>query len=856
MNPNQDPHIKGYYLAADVNHDFGKNVPTQYNFGAEQAAVKAPPPPDGRKSLEEDDAVAYIENHDLKDSDGKEFVELGKERRNKRIVFTLPTQTSAFQSSAIPTLYPGGNDKIGIVQDAGKFITPFLGAKNVLTFGSILDPAGKPIDPKDDPIWFKPNSDTGITLSLDKFGFDTNKINKIEISNLRAGLVSSTFVMKDSSRLDAITMKPSGTAPTGSKPINNTEIEKSGFYTSIAKANEIEKNQAAKALGPNRRYLFNVGKTLGDLTLVASCMPKFHDGTSNIYYGVGGAPGQWLDWNSGAVVQAPQVLVLKTGDRLNALRAHMENVPNILEQQASKGRPVKQFMFTPGKLTGKDIYDAVVGGYTSLEENVKKRYDTLIASFRKLLQPDGSVKSEYTIFTETPTIQAKDSAGLKAAGKLILIIIRCLEALRDELVTWLQTRKPSAQPPDADLEALQTQYNVDVEFCTRVAPQTQDILYTKAGVTKVQLKIVVSQVKGAPGNCPINTSLDISLWNAFRKLINGGGSAGIRSIIGTDVYNRFLFPVSELVDTVAELGELKGGKQRGGDIQLEEDALLARFVNSKFVEPTEVGGGQEGGTDITIQIRPAACEIVKDKKDKPRPEKYLECYYPADENVRLFEDEFPLLSLFRTYIKDTFNIQSDQQFLVACYDVYLKRKQKTIVDDVLLNNFLEEFKRLYEKPPEGGLPMFTFEGGDPRWENPETPVTTFGVCAFNAFTYYINSVNARSLGFTNIPEQPNDNIEPSELADITDSSERTFTVLETLFIQRIMKEGPYLRGFRTGNITINQANISKRSGAFADTVRLGFDQEPEEQEECDESSGPGCAIMGGLRRRRPLYTNA
>jgi len=780
-----DPHIRGYYLSADVAHDFGPDVlqKSSYNYGGPTANAKLP----GTPKIEEDAAVEFIEET-AKTNRGNEFIENGKARRSKRIIFTKPTKTAAFSVSSVPILFGGGNDKIGIVQDAGSFITGFLGAKNVITFGSILDPAGKPISKDDAPIWYRPPDGSIATIPLGPFGFDTKKIEYITVSGLTAGLVSSTFklgVEGKGKTYDAVTMKEykNTATPLGKKPINNTKIETSGFYTSIAKAESATKS-TSKGIEAPPGYLFNVGKTLGDAALVASAMPSFRSNdetttSANPFYGIGTAKGKggWYDWINGEPVQAPSILMLKTGDRLNALRAQMENVPNILEQQAGKGRTVKQYLFTPGQADPKAIESAVIQGYGNLKTNVAGRYDALIQNFNKCLLPNGSLNPLYTIFTETPTIQPKDTEGLVLAGTLIKMINDRLLALKEDVVEWLTER---SQYNPKDLETFQTNYNSDVETCTRVAPQTTDVLYSKQGNIKVKLKIVVSQVpKVIPDGytCPLKVSLDISLWNAFLKLQRNGGNKGLSAILGTDIYKRFLIPIESIVPMPNEL------KQRGGGVgislaqpqaaepeDLEEKQLLTEFVN--YVNPSPKEGGMSGGDKPAVRV---AYSELKSRYS-------TEDVFPNNE----FAIEFPLVSQFHDYVTETLSVKELSNTLLAIYDISLNRGgNTTIVDDTFLNEFLKEVDYLTSEEDivEGKkvkkVPLVQFSKGQEA-----TKETTGGTAAFNAFTYYINQENANTFGFVDrIPETPDENTE----ATYEDGSIPSFKTLEDLFLEKAKK---------------------------------------------------------------------
>jgi hypothetical protein len=863
MNPTQDPHIKGYYLSADVAHDFGADTlrETPYNHGGPDANTKVPPKGTNPK-LDEDAAVEYIEEKAI-NGDQTEFIENGQARRSKRIVFTIPTKTSTFKESSVPVLFEGGNSQIGIVQDAGKFITIDLGAKNVLTFGSILDPAGKPIDKVDNPIWYSPvpvsKAETaGITIPLQHFGFDTRMISSIQVANMRAGTVSSAFLLQDGRVLDAVSMKPlaPGTKP-ASKPINNTKIEKAGFYTSINQANNSALNPDARdAIRNGFGYLFNVGKTLGDLALVASCMPGFRGGSSNVYYGIGAGPASsrdgpgWLNWSTGEPEAPPSILMLKTGDRLNALRAQMENVPNILEQQAGKGRTVKQYVFTPGKADPNAIIQALDRGYKELISSATTRYNTLIQNFNNCLLPDGSLNPAFTVFTETPVIKSTDVAGLQAAGLLVRSINVYLNRLRDIIVEWLSAHVKTiseaipmiktlpVEQAIEQIEKIQTQYNSDVETVTRVTPQTTDVIYTKRGTRKVMLKIIVSQLpKTIPPNfsCPLRVSLDISLWNAFSKLQNGGGVNGMKSLFGTDFHKRFVLPLESILppppgSPFEQLTTLKGGGPREdylAAVAQEEESQLEEFVAVNSRHELAGGGPQKGGV-VYIDV------------DSTN----LDTQYPTLESVK---DTFPLIGSFWEYMAATLNITDRKELLIGCYSVYLGKESGTIIDDEFLNKFLIDFDRLYSINPYTGESFVMFRGG----KYIPAGYSTGGVDIFNAFTCRTNFENALEFGFIGpIPEEPDDNTEPvlATQEEVATSGGVMFARLERKFIERARTDIGALieRAGGQQKIQFKRGSIQSSKGSFGETVKL-----PESPEAGMEMSSMG----GSLRGRRPLYSN-
>jgi hypothetical protein len=241
-------------------------------------------------------------------------------------------------------------------------------------------------------------------------------------------------------------------------------------------------------------------------------------------------------------------------------------------------------------------------------------------------------------------------------------------------------------------------------------------------------------------------SLDISLWNAFRKLEKNGGGKGLRAIIGTDVYNRFMVPISSLVGIP---NELKGGDiQRGGG---DEEDLLNEFVNYVSGSPDD-DAVMTGGAPVSVD-----------------DSNLISRYSPTE-----FEIEFPLVSLFGKYVSENLNVQDFKQTLIAIYDVELNYGgQTTIVDDTFLNEFMREVGRLKQQDP----PLMTFLGGQAARGH-----TTSGTAAFNAFTYYINRMNTVDSGF--IGRLP---VEPDESTPIVSGNENTpptFLVLERLFLEK------------------------------------------------------------------------
>ena len=528
-------------MYADIRHDFGGNVPSLYNIGG-----------DVKSKFTEDEAVEFFQ-----EDPSAVWINERDARIADKIIFTIPKKSSVFNGKSPVTLYPAGNEYVGIVQDAGEFITSELGAQHVLTFGSILDPAGKPNSRSANPIWFRPKTNT-VTIPLNIFGFDPDVIESIEISNLTAGTVRASFNVPGGT-IDAIGLDPLIPGRRGAKPLNQTKIEVAGFFTSIEQASSISEN--LNALSTNKTIqrnikdnlvFFFIGKTLGDTMLVASAMDTF-PGTniSNPYTGLGNSSGQWLDWISGDLVpNPPRILMLKTGDRLNHIRAFIMGVPSILEQQVSKGRTVKQYEFIPGRADPESAKRSILQGYGKLiSDTIPSRFDRLKVEFFSCLDETGYSFEETTTFSEEDEIKLTDRSGRAAAGALVRLICGILEALKLRIINWTKNRAvAAAKIPAAGLADLSMNYSSDTEVLLRSIPLTESIFVQKGSVKKLSMKIVISQVpKGdaTSKNVPITRSMDLSIRGAFRKLVRGTPDSLAR-LAGTDVYNRFFVPAYEM----------------------------------------------------------------------------------------------------------------------------------------------------------------------------------------------------------------------------------------------------------------------------------------------------------------------
>lgn len=435
-------------------------------------------------------------------------------RRSKLFSFSINKGTESFQNWKSPRLYEAGNDRIGIVQDAGKFITGLLGAQNVVTFGHVLDPAGTPIDPKSKPILFLPPLGTHVDIQLQQFGFNPAIIPKISIGNFTAGTVTCTWDYNGRT-LDAVAKREvvAGT-PLLPKQINNPRTENAGFFVSRADATG-EGNLAGIAdLRP-----YKIGKTLGDTLLVASAMQTFGGGVVNPFCGIGpvAQAGAWQGFGAGApaVAPVPTILALKTGDRLNHLRAILKDVPSILEKPATAGRG-RLFEFFPGNVDEALLLETLRASVTALPAEVDRRYTQLINQFRAAA-PAGVLNADYAQFAAGNA--SLSGLGLRYGGEVFTMIADRLELLRLRIRGLFAAEDVAFKAREGDVPARMQEYQKLNEFVNRLAPPTAEIL-TNRGFVNQNIVIITAPSGGYSPGTPFAgiQPVKIMLHSIFTKI--------------------------------------------------------------------------------------------------------------------------------------------------------------------------------------------------------------------------------------------------------------------------------------------------------------------------------------------------
>lgn len=739
----------GQHLFADIIHDFPGFRGPFYNIGGDLRTLPPPQP-----------AVYYSENATSDRLLGMAAANPAfAARLNQKIVFTIPKTTSTFQKTEPPLIFQGGNEYAGIVQDAGEYITDFLGAKNVITFGSILDPASKPIGPTKNAIWYDVEPETNVTIPLSEFGFDPAIIQSITVGNLRGGgIVSAIFTTGGGAQYDAVKMVAYDPASPGSKPINNTKVEVSGFFTSIEGANL---KALSRNLPPNQSVFFNIGKTLGDVMLVASIMPSFSDGTINNVFVQPG--GQWRMFaNDEATADVPQILVLKTGDILNHTRAILKNVPSILERQAGAGRVVKQYEFVPGYADPDAIYASFGQGYTKLVSDVTETYNTLINSFTECVS-GGMLTPGRSDFSGSGDV-VRTEGGRQRAAVIIEQITNGLGVLRDRVADYYTKRGTTALSLEKEQnDKIRDLYEIDLASFKFFVPQTLEVFDIRKNLMKP--KIIVAQVpKGLPPGSavplPIGSTIEISMWNAFTKL-DASRSRDLNElfveIANTDLGKKFfaripapeLLPApaqvvppqpitpetgQEILDTVSKIvedvvrtdpdAELKSIEEIVGDLGAEPVVSFgeADQIDTIDADRELVGGGSSRKLRLDKEFKTELSNFWKTGYHyESIPETmYLFMFYLK--NYPYFTEKSEIIA-FNCVIEvcETGMSRSSEDF-------------KTVLDVDLFEALVNDVSSIRRK--------FQIEPAPKRWGDNSIP-TLASVLLFNAFTCHVNCENAK-----------------------------------------------------------------------------------------------------------------
>lgn len=381
-----------YHLKADIKHDFG-DIELIEATSEDMITGNTPP-----WSLKENDVMTnFLEKFEP----GKNDI-----RKRNKIDFKLSEKTDLFPQQGIDTIFNPFNgvsaSEIGVLQDAGFQLYRAMGAINLITFGSILDQAGKPRE----NAYIFPSTST-LTFPLCTFGFNPDNIGNITLSNFTGNSVECKFETK---------FENGGSG--GPILLNKNQ----GDFQSIAEVKKLQNNAKKRGI---------IGKALGDALQVISLVPK-----------IGTIANSLCPLNQVKSLENPENIVpmkkviFNTGDRLAHARAYAFGVPSVYSAPSKKG--IREFEYIPGidfKLTKDDLnryYATLIGELTSYVEKV---YNDLINHLSTEVLKGG----KFDVNMSKKSGQNMITRNIDYATILIKLLITNIGKIRDNVKKYCES---------------------------------------------------------------------------------------------------------------------------------------------------------------------------------------------------------------------------------------------------------------------------------------------------------------------------------------------------------------------------------------------------------------------------------
>lgn len=723
--------LNGLHLHADVEHDFGVVNPPYYIQHPEFTI----------STMKNEDVVS-----DFFKTDPQNIIPLRQQRLEYSTKFTNSFRTESFQEWKKNCLSSVGNSVVGIVHDAGTFVADTFGAYNLITFGSIIDPACKPLSEDQHPIYFKNNENTRnrLYLKLVSFGFDPNIIDAVMVKDLKMDKVSCVFytpqVVYDATNPETTTKNIGEESDEKIKKLSQKPINyPSGFLTSIAKA--IKQTDIK----------YKIGKSLGDTLLVVSAMPKL---PTNDGKGVFDNPylteGKWVDENQKEVVPQPQVAVLKTIDRLNHIRAFIKGVPSILEQpkNISKKRPndstqnsnakkqkggeiitdkaleiVSRCEFIPGLPTNEnELAKKLEETIISTKNKFVELYDTLINELQSCIE-NGNLKKEVSKLSQGKDAVIQTDLGLELAGNLFTEkLIPGVEIIKFKvLLNFYDILDEFDATPNVS-EKIRISSKANRLF-TLFSPKRTSI-FTDNKVIYEDGVILANIPKKSPvlfGDKEFSGSIKIVLHDLFKYYYGNikPEDNGNPDITSSKLYKFFLSVFDE-----TDFAEGKLTTDYKELIPLKKEEVVKEKVRNKLnktvLKNREVSIDQEKITKELEDNSGKAEDYAVGNHNQSIAEEYIN------------EENTPTLNLFVKYCITTFGTSLQRATGWAVAITKQLHNGAVFLDDYLSRNIAREVELAGQQ--------LSQKGG-------ENGKKDYAICVFNAFVCYVNKQNARVFGY-------------------------------------------------------------------------------------------------------------
>jgi hypothetical protein len=471
-----------YHLKADMEHDHSETRPKKSIFEADQFPELENLVPRAMKGSLNEDSVRdfFVEGVTPLDSS----IPNKKERAELRTRFVMPPETSDTYSADFSKLFQpfGGltNEKVGVLQDAGVQIYKLMGARNIITYGSILDQASKP--KKDAYYFFNKDASVKIELNPADFGFDTTIVKSITVNKFSGQQATCEC-----------SFNINGVRRGTERPI---ELNKrNGDFKCVDEVRqtwtEIKAKKGAGGYTAEQlvdAYAAFVGKALGDILLVASL------DINDPLYPVGEKLTPLLSTKAGTI-QVEQVL-LNTGDRLNHVRAFIRNVHSMYSS-ANPNTKLRTYEFLPGSMEAivpRTLATAAVAAPAPAPVKT-------VTNRERIRMMKNAVKTVYERYTNllkhldtiTPALTKRDGGGVYVEAEKadeLAIFINDLKLTVDALRTYvgfyyLVFYRAHEKETETDPEVLTEICDILLREVTFLAPQFETTLKKNDSVVPI-----------------------------------------------------------------------------------------------------------------------------------------------------------------------------------------------------------------------------------------------------------------------------------------------------------------------------------------------------------------------------------
>lgn len=716
----------GQHLRADYLHD-ELNPTIPYNIGGNTDAARHQKEDGTVKEFSELEFFEYAKR--LKQDDPT-----FQSRLNSMVSFTVPVRTGTYAQKA-PPFTQVGNENIGIITDNGEFMThDYFGAMHVVSFGNVFDPAGTPITPKDQPIYYKSGENPNIYIDLQQFGFAPERIRGVWVADISGGkYVRSAWVNGEYQVLDPMTA-PGGNAtketiPAAVRPnIPSTDLYNRDWVARnlpIPKTINVVGGLYA-SIGTSASDNKKIGKTLGDTMIVASAMSDFirydlsgNPFVPNVFYGANNRDG-WKDLNKDSLTyyggRIPQLLAVKTGDILCAVRAIFKNVPVIFERKETKTKP-RHIECYPSKLSEEQIRSSIPVLYDKLILDVGTRYTNLIQKFQEMLvtgSEPAQLNTGYSLFRPNDygtwsawrDTRADVTQRLRAA-LVVQRIISTLTDLKEKVEAYFKSEKNKVLPRrrervEADLiplDELFRRYRISAQEMLALTPQTDEtVRYEEADNPDrrfMRLIIPITRISKEG----IEGPTEIYLYSAFRAIHETENDERLAENPYWKVFDE-RFPLR------------REGGMRGGAVT---DKEYGEVINEHLLIPDL----SDDLVSDTIKLNETVIDNTGDN----------------DNPFLLPADSVPMTMAFVEYCTGVPPIESLNRLDRLCNNA----NNGYVMENSMLRTIKYEFERMmYDYLVLEDIPISGSGGGAQRTVPPPTPID---ILWFNAFTSHINNKN-------------------------------------------------------------------------------------------------------------------